>query len=91
MVFTNSEVVNTENSEAFIYPNPATDHFSIKFPTSKFFSATLIIKSSSGVKFLHQKIETGDAVVDIAGFPEGLYFIEVVSEDYRKVFKLVKQ
>lgn len=91
MVSTNSNVIITENSEAIIYPNPATDQVNIKFPAGKSFFATVTFKSSSGIKLFEKKMEAGDAVVDIANLPAGLYFIEISSADYRKVFKLVKE
>ncbi|MEP7127472.1 MAG: kelch repeat-containing protein [Chitinophagales bacterium] len=89
-IISTSEEVNAENSAIDVYPNPATDYFNIKLHSCKTFPVEIIIRSLSGTILFKTEIATSNISVDITDFTPGLYFIEIASNEYRKLFKLVK-
>jgi xyloglucan-specific exo-beta-1,4-glucanase len=78
-----------ENNNSFIiYPNPAVDIVNIKTGTSDY-SVNIFALTGKIVK----TVKAGsNAVIDISGFSQGVYIIEIIAgNEYPAYYKLVKK
>jgi len=80
---TGIDQVNKESIE--IYPNPATDQFTIK----GVYNGRLSIVDLEG-RVLKNMTITSDTNVQISDLNDGIYFVRIESEDKTKITKLVK-
>ncbi len=70
-----------------IYPNPFSNHFEIEFLNQEEFQ--LIINDLNGSLILEQWVN-GKAIVEMSGFPSGIYVLQVRSASQNYVVKLLK-
>ncbi len=84
------ENVATENNGLNIYPNPTNSNFTIASDNSTIKSIT--IYDIVGREVMHQSLNKKSALISLAGYSSGLYFIKVVNEN-GEVFtkKIVKE
>lgn len=77
-------------SEMFVWPNPSEGKFTVNnLPAGAY--VRLFDVSGKEPKIPVRMIRDGDnARIDIAGFPSGMYFLHVVSEGQKKVFRVVR-
>jgi hypothetical protein len=61
-----------------VYPNPATDKFTIEMSSSV--KASIEIFDALGKKVKELQQNGSKSVVDLTGFPKGIYMINIVSE-----------
>ena len=83
-----NSVSNPNLEEVVVFPNPATDWFKIKMPIGILQSVRIF--SWEG-KSLKQWIDPPFAAFDISGLLSGQYVIEVIQDNQKKSFKLIKQ
>lgn len=76
----------TENSETFFYPNPA----SFKIYANINEASRITIIDSFGKEILTASMAKGQTI-DVSEFPNGVYFIRLLNNDYLKVQKLIVQ
>ncbi|MBC7389365.1 MAG: T9SS type A sorting domain-containing protein [Opitutaceae bacterium] len=81
------EDLHVKETEVQIYPNPSKDVFYIKNPPE---GASVNIYNSLGLKVLSKSLKA-QQTVNLAEFSAGNYVMEIVSETYRKVFKIELQ
>jgi uncharacterized delta-60 repeat protein len=80
--------VGEENlSQLAIYPNPARNQ--VQFGLKQ--KAVVRLYSALGQLLLEEARDTGLQTLDIIGLSEGMYFVEVVSENYRARSRIIVQ
>ncbi|HQK97883.1 MAG TPA: multicopper oxidase domain-containing protein, partial [Bacteroidia bacterium] len=82
--------ISSKNTNVKAYPNPATDNISISIPTS-IQNYQLSVKNIVGqtiysVNANHEKQE-----INTSSWPRGMYFVEVLNNDFRQSEKIVLQ
>jgi hypothetical protein len=82
---TPSQVNNFENSFIDVYPNPALDKVFIE---SKYLIRSLKIYDVSGKLCFMDNTISNQYELDISGFSEGIYTINVIDEENSYVTKL---
>lgn len=83
----NSNIEETPLNNFTIYPNPARDK--VQFELEQ--KAVVRLYSALGQLLLEEALEAGLQTIDLVGLSEGIYFVEVVSENYRARSRIVKQ
>jgi hypothetical protein len=86
-----SEIVTGLNGDQrhviAVYPNPVHDQLVFRIITGKNYKLT--IYDQSGKKYGNYELRNGTANISVNGFPRGIYYVEIISEDgerqYRKV------
>ena len=73
-------------------PNPANDHFILKFHNQKSNATMVYIKDASGKTLQITNIGISDNAhaINISDLESGLYFVEIESDGLKAVKKLVK-
>jgi hypothetical protein len=74
-----SEVFNQEN-DSFVFPNPATNYFSLNQPLEDYLSVRLYSMNGSSVKLFNNK-SISDNYFSLEGLTDGVYFLEITSKD----------
>lgn len=82
---------NELNGGVFIYPNPTSDNFTITFPSN---SQNVNVTITDAIGKIVQQIKiaqpTLNLVFETSNFKSGIYFVNISSNNYKKVLKLVK-
>ncbi|NCB07468.1 MAG: T9SS type A sorting domain-containing protein [Bacteroidia bacterium] len=86
---TNTETLEIDSSFAEIFPNPADKMITISLPAERIFNVKIFNAVGILLKSFGPPMST-KTIVDVSGFPEGLYFIKIESEDESVVRKFVK-
>ncbi len=76
-----------QNANIRIYPNPATDNVQI-ITTAKY---PYIITDITGKQMLNGTLLQGDNNITIQSLPVGMYFLKLLDNNSRQVFKILKQ
>jgi hypothetical protein len=82
-----NEYVSEDNF--LIYPNPATDKFTVGLNNSKNKSVDVTIIDITGKIVKRYLTNSDNLIIDRDGIQSGLYFISVVSEGQRRTNKVV--
>lgn len=80
------DVALTDNIR--IYPNPCTDKLNIGLTELK--DVTIRITDISGLLIYQDKVNSPALQVSLAGYPRGLYLVEVIQSDNSSTYKVVK-
>ena len=82
----------TENEmEAFIYPNPSKNFFSININSSTHENYNLVVRDMIGrVVAQWNKLESSQPFDFGNELSNGIYFAEVINGDARKILRMVK-
>jgi hypothetical protein len=80
--------MHDKNSFVEVYPNPA--HSLLKIYTDENSISSIRIYDALGVNLLQQKF-ISDLAIDISGFDNGVYFVELIGGETRLVTKFVKE
>lgn len=90
----NNEIVETnsatENTAQFnIFPNPASSVINVVSTNLKI--STISLYSISGQKLIHKNLYhiTDQTHLDVADFPSGIYFLEIIHENGRNNYKII--
>ncbi len=79
----------TLNNAVSIYPNPASNQFTVKVNSSLNINAKLILFDMLGKKQLEQPITQGEQTFDVQFLKVGIYFIEVTTGEEKWIQKLI--
>lgn len=79
-VETNLAINLDENNLLKVYPNPAKNHFNIKYSGAPF---VVSIFNSSGMQILSEKSNSESLTIDVAQFRRGLYLIRIQDTNQR--------
>jgi len=74
-----------------IYPNPSATTITISMSTTPNKNTFMTIYNIDGQQLLSHQIAEQQAVVDVSGLPQGVYFVRVADESAVQVGKFVKQ
>jgi hypothetical protein len=84
---TGLETLANSETESRVYPNPSTGNFVVELPMS----ADMLIFNALGDVILRDHVEAGKNYINIEGFAQGMYFLQIFSADYSKTFKIMKE
>lgn len=81
----------SEETEVAIYPNPVADRLTIKIPAG-FGKSSVRVFNINGALIARKESfgENNLLSIDLPNLPGGLYAVEIISADVRKVLKFVK-
>ena len=76
-----------------IYPSPSSTQITIELPitVTSNKSKAITIYSANGKQVLTSQMTERKTVVDVAGLPQGIYLVKIISDDGVMVGKFVKQ
>ena len=89
--FEYSEVVNLDlqpQASFSVFPNPASSELTIQAQVSG--TATVTLLDETGRRIKHFELAEGQATIDIADLPNGIYTLTIMHQDQLFVEKLVK-
>ena len=86
---TGEELSNSSGIEVF--PNPVEDKFYIKLDNSNFGSVLLRVHSSNGRLIDERTINNSTTEINTNSYENGIYLIEIISDDKRFTKRIVKQ
>ena len=72
-----------------VYPNPASDEFSIQFKDGKIKSGYVLIYNSLGELLKRQSVSGNNNKISISDIASGLYFVQLISEGNGKFTKVL--
>ena len=73
------------NHELHIFPNPATNFFTILLPLEEIVSSISIYNAMGSKIFEETSIHQNNITIDVSGYAKGIYFISVIEGE--KVYK----
>ncbi len=82
---TSTGIEEVESLQVNIYPNPASEYVTIDCNDP----ATVTLVDMSGRVSGEWRAESGNLVIDIAGYPAGLYYVRIAAEGGMAVAKLI--
>jgi hypothetical protein len=84
------EVARLPESEASVFPNPASDEL---FVSGGETDARIVLCNIMGKILYETELNAGEEQLrmDISGLPSGLYLVSVISASHNEVFRIVKQ
>lgn len=81
--------INNENSMTFnVYPNPANDFINIEINNNYDSNFNISIYNSLGIKVIETSNEN---TINIEDLPSGMYFINVMTENFSQTKKVMKR
>lgn len=80
---------NEKTSRLSLYPNPATDFFTISLEKSK--TTKLEIYNSISQLVRTEELQDHDSIINISNFPSGIYYIKLVCSGQIEMIKLLKK
>ncbi len=88
---TSAENIESAKKLVKIYPNPASNSIKLEIPDTGFSSLkTINIFSANGVLVMQKEWSGGQSeTVDTRGFPDGLYFVQVLGGQLNSTSKLI--
>ncbi|MEI7727175.1 MAG: T9SS type A sorting domain-containing protein [Bacteroidota bacterium] len=85
-----SDFSSPNENELNVYPNPAANILTLHLQDD-FAGGKVKIMNIAGKLFLKSILAGTDPIIDISGFPKGIYMIEVVSQNKISRNKFIKQ
>ncbi len=77
---------NPVNTQFSIYPNPANDYIRVLSTNPARSLSTLRVYNSLGIIVFRKDKLAANEIIDISGFPSGIYYI-MIDESYLKIIK----
>jgi hypothetical protein len=84
---TGIEELKNNASNISVYPNPATNNFTIE----SLQKATIEILNTQGQTIFQQQLQQGKSDIDISGLAKGVYIVRLKSNDKTAVTRIVKE
>ncbi|MDA7502198.1 T9SS type A sorting domain-containing protein, partial [Chitinophagales bacterium] len=84
----NTGIGEFNSIEGSIYPVPAQDYIVLDFPTIKPSSSVTVYTASGAQIVLEDVLIAGKQRINTSALPDGLYFIEIITDEGRAVKKL---
>jgi hypothetical protein len=79
-----------ENSLAIVYPNPSKDRLTVKFP-ERLNGSIIIIWDTQGKTYFQSTVGfEGTYVINLEGFPTGVFLGSLAKEENAEFFKFIK-
>ncbi len=78
--------------EHLVYPNPSSGNIFVKVTDGYFTKETeIIIRNTQGQNIYHQKNDklSGSAQIDLSQYPDGIYFVTVMSKEKQSSHKII--
>jgi bilirubin oxidase len=82
--------ISSQNTNVKAYPNPAKDNISIAIPTS-IQNYQLSVKNIVGQTIYSVNANQEKQEINTSSWPRGMYFVEVLNNDFRQSEKIVLQ
>lgn len=83
-------VINIEDSNIRIYPNPIIDEFFIDLSTNTI-AESIEIYDINGKKVLNERNDLENGKINLVGIPSGLYFLKIYSDGRLAIKRIVKK
>lgn len=84
-------LIHELNSNIFrVWPNPTQSSFVVDGIFSDDARISVAILNELGEKIHAQKVTNQNEVIDISYLPQGLYFLNIKSDDFSAIYKLIK-
>jgi hypothetical protein len=83
--------VNQSNRELTLFPNPATNQFTVHHNWANNTALALTLVDALGKVVLEQQVRENDVKIDIARLPSGLYQVKMITEGSVHHTTLLKQ
>lgn len=83
---------STENFVNFkVYPNPAIDFLEVEFDSQQIFDCNIRIYSEFGKQIVSKVLKStvSNEIIDVSGFPNGLYIMTINGENFKLFQKIV--
>lgn len=85
----NSTYISENNIQIELYPNPTTDFFRVESGTFKVENVEIVDVTGKIIDNL--QFITNNSEIDVSGFPDGIYFVKIQTENGVFVEKLIKE
>lgn len=89
-VVTNIETVVTRD-DLYLYPNPASSHVNLTIGASDLLDGNFEVFNASGQQIMSGRLTAGDAIVQVADWPKGIYMLRLNSDNKQVIRHFVVQ
>ena len=76
---TATSLINHQDEELNIFPNPASNSITIETKNAELTSA--VIFDSKGTEVMKQELQNGNNKINLEKFSEGIYFIQITGNN----------
>lgn len=90
-VFTGVDEGVLADHDISLFPNPANELVTITVDFNKLGACYTTLRNQLGQKLRQTQITGANSTIDLAGLHEGIYYVEVGSKEFFKVFKIIKE
>ncbi len=90
IIITGLNNLSTKNGISF-YPNPTNDILNIMISDYKNVNAIVLFNSQSKAIYKKEKIDNNHLKINLTNVSVGIYFLQVKTNNYSKIYKIVKQ
>jgi beta-glucanase (GH16 family) len=84
----NSNITN--ETDSVVFPNPVTDQLNLIISENQIGNRATIY-TILGQEFNSQILNNKQTIIDVSAFPQGMYFIQLVSGIEKKTYKFIKK
>jgi len=84
------EELDAQAPDVTLYPNPAQDRLKIIF-SDLYGNEKIEIFNSIGENLFQSDLKNQESEIDIGSLPDGMYFTAIISGEWKKVLKFIKQ
>lgn len=95
LIYSNSETLQTQRHSIWVIPNPNNGKFRIRFEDALNAPCKIQLINGSGQVQKALNFDSfgnvGDVEMDVAGLPTGIYYLQLISDNYRHTEKVVIQ
>ena len=80
----------TNETDFVVFPNPVTDQLNLIISENQIGNRATIY-SILGQEFNSKILNNKQTIIDVSAFPQGMYFIQLVSGNEKKTYKFIKK
>jgi photosystem II stability/assembly factor-like uncharacterized protein len=84
-----NEIMDNRKNDLVIYPNPASESVVIHYPQTGAEKSQIHVFDLMGKQLYSGILENSDGNISVSGYPNGIYFIQVSSENCTMIKKLI--
>jgi hypothetical protein len=84
----NSNITN--ETDFMVFPNPVTDQLNLIISENQIGNRATIY-SILGKELNSKILNNKQTIIDVSAFPQGMYFIQIVSGNEKKNYKFIKK
>lgn len=78
-----------DNDSISVYPNPTSSTLSVVFDNRYSQSYIYRLFSPTGQSLMSEKVSEHKFNIDLSSFPDGLYYLEITTQDFERIVKKV--